>query len=144
FMRALGLDVGSKTIGIAVSELMQVTATGVTTLCWDENNMKSAGKALTKYIKEYEVSSIVIGVPKNMDESEGERTELSRIYAKRQERLFHIPTTLIDERLTTVSAERTLLLADVSRKKRKTVVDKVAAVLILQTYLDQPKQGGVQ
>ncbi|HLR54680.1 MAG TPA: Holliday junction resolvase RuvX [Pseudogracilibacillus sp.] len=143
-MRILGLDVGSKTIGVAVSDLMQLTATGVTTLSWDENNMKSADKDLSHYINEYEISSIVIGLPKNMDGSESSRSELSRIYAKRLERLFHIPTTLIDERLTTVSAERTLLLADVSRKKRKTVVDKVAAVLILQTYLDQPKQGGEQ
>lgn len=143
-MRALGLDVGSKTIGVAVSDLMHLTATGVTTLSWDENNMKSADKALTQYIKEYDVSTIVIGLPKNMNGSESDRSELSRIYAKRLERLFQIPTTLIDERLTTVSAERTLLLADVSRKKRKTVVDKVASVLILQTYLDQSKQGGVQ
>src|SRR5699024_8029608 len=99
---------------------------------------------LSHYINEYEISSIVIGLPKNMDGSESSRSELSRIYAKRMERLFHIPTILIDERLTTVSAEKTLLLADVSRKKRKTGVDKVAAVLILQTYLDEQKQGGEQ
>src|SRR5699024_7612292 len=143
-MRILGLDVGSKTIGVAVSDLMQLTATGVTTLSWDENNMKSADKDLSHYINKYEISSIVIVLPKNMDGSESRHSELSRMYAKRLKRLIHIPTILIDVRLTTVSAERTLLLADVSRKKRKTVVDKVAAVLILQTYLDQPKQGGDQ
>src|SRR5699024_3984142 len=143
-MRILGLDVGSKTIGVAVSDLMQLTATGVTTLSWDENNMKSADKDLSHYINEYEISSIVIGLPKNMDGSESSRSELSRIYAKRLERLFHIPTILIDERLTTVSAEKTLLLADVSSKKRKTVFYNVPDVFKLQTYLDQTKQGGEQ
>lgn len=136
-MRTLGLDVGSKTIGVAVSDLLHVTAQGITTLYWDEHDMTTADQPLADIIKEYDISKIVIGLPKHMDGSHSERGEISHIYAKRMERKFHIPTILIDERLSTVGAERTLLLADVSRKKRKNVIDKMAAVWILQGYLDQ-------
>jgi putative Holliday junction resolvase len=135
-MRILGLDVGSKTIGVAVSDMLHVTAQGITTLSWDEHDMTSADKALKEIIEKYEVSKIVIGHPKNMSGTEGKRATITMIYQKRLERIFNIPTELMDERLTTVQAERMLITADVSRKKRKDVIDKMAAVLILQSYLD--------
>lgn len=141
-MRILGLDVGSKTIGVAVSDALKMTAQGVTTLSWNEHDMSSADEELEKLIQAYEVSEIVIGLPRHMDGSHSARSEMSTIYAKRLERIFQLPTVLIDERLSTVAAERTLLEADVSRKKRKNVIDKMAAVWILQSYLDQHDQGG--
>lgn len=141
-MRILGLDVGSKTIGVAVSDALKMTAQGVTTLSWNEHDMSSADEELEKLIQAYEVSEIVIGLPRYMDGSHSARSEMSTIYAKRLERIFQLPTVLIDERLSTVAAERTLLEADVSRKKRKNVIDKMAAVWILQSYLDQHDQGG--
>lgn len=141
-MRILGLDVGSKTIGVAVSDALKMTAQGVTTLSWNEHDMSSADEELEKLIQAYEVSEIVIGLPRHMDGSHSARSEMSTIYAKRLERIFQLPTVLIDERLSTVAAERTLLEADVSRKKRKNVIDKMAAVWILQSYLNQHDQGG--
>src|SRR5690625_4047085 len=135
-MRILGLDVGSKTIGLAVSDALQITAQGLTTLTWNENDMSSADEALKKVISEYEVSEIVVGLPKHMNGTLGERGEISQIYARRLARVFSLPVHLIDERLTTVAAERALLEADVSRKKRDQVIDKMAAVIILQNFLD--------
>src|SRR5699024_8585525 len=136
----LGLDVGSKTIGVAVSDLLHVTAQGVTTISWNEHDMTTADQELADIIKEYDISKIVIGLPKHMDGSKSDRGEISSIYANRLERIFKVPTVLIDERLSTVAAERTLLLADVSRKKRKDVIDKMAAVWILQSYLDKHEE----
>lgn len=136
-MRILGLDVGSKTIGMAVSDALQITAQGLTTIAWDENDMSSADDCLQKTIQEYKIGAIVIGLPIHMNGSMSERGELTQIYARRLERKFGLPIHLIDERLTTIAAERTLLEADVSRKKRKQVIDKMAAVMILQSYLDQ-------
>lgn len=143
-MRALGLDIGSKTIGVAVSDAMYVTAQGITTIIWDEHDMSSADKELAAIIEEHDISEIVVGLPKNMDGSIGERGEISQIYANRLQRHFHLPVHLIDERLSTIAAERTLIEADVSRKKRKKVIDKMAAIVILQTYLDQGNMGGSQ
>lgn len=136
-MRIIGLDVGSKTIGVAVSDELQLTAQGLTTISWDENDMRSADKELTEIISEYEVSEIVIGLPKHMNGTIGDRGEISQIYAKRLERVHKLPVSLLDERLTTIAAERVLIDADVSRKKRKQVIDKMAAVMILQNYLDR-------
>ena len=136
-MRILGLDVGSKTIGASVSDALLMTAQGIKTIYWDENDMTSADAELQQLIDEYEVSKIVVGLPKNMDGSHGPRAEISQIYARRLERKFGIPAELSDERLSTMAATRTLLEADVSRKGRKKVIDKMAAVLILQNYLDQ-------
>ena len=143
-MRVLGLDVGSKTIGVAVSDALQLTAQGITTIIWDEHDMSSADKQLRNIIKDYEINQIIVGLPKNMDGSIGERGEISQIYARRLGRVFDLPVHLVDERLSTVAAERTLIEADVSRKKRKKVIDKMAAVVILQMYLDQGNIGGLQ
>jgi len=136
-MRILGLDVGSKTIGVAISDPFNLTAQGLTTIHWDENDMTSADEALRQIIDEYEVKKIVVGFPKNMDGSTGERANITNIYANRLARNFSIPVELYDERLSTMSAERTLLEADVSRKKRKKVIDQLAATIILQNYLDK-------
>jgi|SRR5699024_928970 len=138
-MRALGLDVGSKTIGVAVSDALRLTAQGLTTIAWTEHDMSSADEELAHIISKHEVSEIAVGLPKHMNGSIGERGELSQIYAKRLERTFNIPVRLVDERLSTVAAERALLEADVSRQKRRKVIDKMAAVMILQSYLDQQK-----
>ena len=136
-MRILSLDVGSKTIGVAVSDALKITAQGLTTIYWDENDMSSADKALSDIIKQHEVSEIVVGLPKHMNGPLGERGEISQIYARRLERIFNLPVHLLDERLTTVAAERVLLEGDVSRKKRSEIIDKMAAVIILQNYLEQ-------
>lgn len=135
-MRVLGLDVGSKTIGVAVSDALLLTAQGVKTIYWDENDMSSADNELNNLIHEYEVSKIVIGLPKHMNGSLSERAIFSERYAKRLKKKFTLPVFLLDERLSTMAANRTLLEADVSRKGRKKVIDKMAAVLILQNYLD--------
>src|SRR5699024_986813 len=136
-MRILGLDVGSKTIGVAVSDALKMTAQGITTLEWTENDMSTADEALKKIINEYEVSEIVLGLPKHMDGSIGDRAKLTERYANRLQRTVKLPIHFIDERLTTVAAERTLIEGNMSRQKRKQVIDKMAAVMILQTYLDK-------
>ncbi|UJL44922.1 Holliday junction resolvase RuvX [Virgibacillus sp. NKC19-16] len=136
-MKIIGLDVGSKTIGIAVSDALGWTAQGLTTLKWDEADISSADAALKEIIAEHEIGKAIVGLPKNMNGTIGERGQASERYAKHIEETHGIPAVLWDERLTTVAAERVLLKADVSRKKRKKVIDKVAAVMILQGYLDQ-------
>lgn len=136
-MKIIGLDVGSKTIGVAVSDAFGWTAQGLTTIKWNENDRKSADAELQAIIKEYEVEKVVVGLPKHMNGSIGERGEACMAYAKHVEKIHKIPAVLWDERLSTVAAERVLLEADMSRKKRKKVIDKMAAVMILQGFLDR-------
>jgi len=136
-MKVLALDVGSKTIGVAVSDELRMTAQGLTTIEWTEHDMSSADEELEQIIREHNISEIVVGLPKNMDGSVGERGKLTQIYANRLRRRFQLPVHLVDERLTTVAAEQVLLEADVSRKKRSKVIDKMAATIILQSYLAQ-------
>ncbi|GEN31015.1 putative Holliday junction resolvase [Cerasibacillus quisquiliarum] len=136
-MRLIGLDVGSKTIGVAISDALGWTAQGLTTLHWDDNDIHSADEDLAKIIKEHGVGKAIIGFPKNMNGTIGERGEACIRFSDHVEKTHHIPTELWDERLTTMAAERVLLEADMSRKKRKKVIDKMAATLILQSYLDQ-------
>lgn len=138
-MKTVGLDVGSKTIGVAVSDLLGLTAQGLTTIRWDEQDIDSADEQLKQIIDEQNVGKAVIGLPKHMNGTIGERGEASEAYAEHVEKVHNIPVILWDERLTTAAAERVLLEADMSRKKRKKVIDKMAAVMILQTYLDQLK-----
>src|SRR5690554_6162696 len=106
-MRILGLDVGSKTIGIAVSDPLKITAQGLTTLIWDENDMTSADERLQEIISEYEIEKIIVGLPINMDGTQGDRAKISEIYARRLERVFQLPVQLVDERLSTIAAEKT-------------------------------------
>lgn len=138
--RIIGLDVGSKTIGVAVSDAMGWTAQGIDTLRINEENEDFGIDQLIKIIDEYDVDTVIIGLPKNMNNSIGPRGEASIQFKDllQQERP-ELKLVMWDERLSTVGAERTLLEADVSRKKRKKVIDKMAAVFILQGYLDSIK-----
>ncbi|MCP3025589.1 Holliday junction resolvase RuvX [Halobacillus sp. A5] len=135
-MKKLGLDVGEKTIGLAVSDALGWTAQGLTTLKWDENNYTTAREPLRQIINENEVSEAVVGLPRNMNGTIGPRGEASQRFGKWLEKEFKVNVQYWDERLTTMAAERVLLDADVSRDKRKKVIDKMAAVIILQSYLD--------
>ncbi|MFG6114234.1 Holliday junction resolvase RuvX [Halobacillus sp. MO56] len=135
-MKTMGLDVGEKTIGVAVSDGLGWTAQGITTLKWTEPDFDTAHEALKKLIEEHDVSKMVIGLPKNMNGTVGPRGEASKDFGIKIEEAFEIPVVFWDERLTTMAAERVLLNADVSRKKRKKVIDKMAASIILQSYLD--------
>ncbi|WP_214775595.1 Holliday junction resolvase RuvX [Exiguobacterium sp. s37] len=135
--RVMGLDVGSKTIGVAVSDLMGWTAQGVETVYWTEPDFDEAVRLLRPFIEQYDVKEVVVGHPKNMNGTVGPRGEASEAFAKAFTEQTGLPCVLVDERLTTMQAERMLISADVSRKKRKAVIDKMAAVMILQNYLDR-------
>jgi len=133
--RYMALDIGDRTIGIAVSDLLGLTAQGVETIRRrkEEDDLKRLGELM----EEYETKALVSGLPKNMDGSEGERCSIVKEFmAKVQEVYPEVEVTFWDERLSTVAASRSLIEADVSRKKRKKVIDKMAAVFILQGYLD--------
>ncbi|KAA2275367.1 Holliday junction resolvase RuvX [Staphylococcus haemolyticus] len=135
--KILGLDVGSKTVGVAISDLMGWTAQGLDTLRINEELEDFGIDQLVAIIKEHNVGSVVIGLPKNMNNSIGFRGEASLRYKELlKESLPDIEIIMWDERLSTMAAERSLLEADVSRQKRKKVIDKMAAVFILQGYLD--------
>ena len=138
-MRALGLDVGTKTIGVAVSDALGWTAQGIETVKINEERQKFGLDRLKEIINSYEIDKIIVGLPKNMNGSIGERGEACTRFAKMIEEEFKLPVILWDERLSTMAAERFLISADVSRKKRKQVIDKMAAVVILQNYLDSIK-----
>ncbi|GAB2554765.1 Holliday junction resolvase RuvX [Gracilibacillus alcaliphilus] len=132
----LGLDVGSKTIGVAISDALGWTAQGLTTLHWTEPDYVTLEDTFKQLIDEHTIEKIVIGLPKNMNGSIGFRGEASQNFAQFLRDHFSVEVVLWDERLTTMAAERVLLEADVSRSKRKKVIDKMAAVMILQGYLD--------
>lgn len=133
-MRIMGLDVGTKTIGVSISDELGWTAQGLDVI--RRTTLQNDMAQLLQLIDRYQVGQVVVGLPKNMDGSIGEMGELSQAFARSLEREAKVPVVLWDERLTTQTAERLLLSADVSRKKRKQVIDKMAAVLILQNYLD--------
>ncbi|HSI66840.1 MAG TPA: Holliday junction resolvase RuvX [Planococcus sp. (in: firmicutes)] len=138
-MRTMGLDVGSKTIGVAISDALGWTAQGIETIKINEAQEEFGMVRLGELIKQYEVTHIVVGYPKNMNNSIGPRAEASERFAALLEEVYSISVTLWDERLTTMAAEKMLISADVSRKNRKKVIDKMAAVMILQGYLDFKK-----
>ena len=136
-MRVMGLDVGSKTVGVAIDPL-GFTAQGVEIIKIDEEAEEFGFDRLGELVKEYKVEKFVVGLPKNMNNTEGPRVEASKAYGDKIKEIFGIPVDYQDERLTTVQAERMLVeQADVSRGKRKKVIDKLAAQLILQNYLDR-------
>ncbi|MGH2318215.1 Holliday junction resolvase RuvX [Planococcus sp. SE5232] len=138
-MRIMGLDVGSKTIGVAISDPMGWTAQGIETVKINEAIEEFGMDRLGELIKQYEVTEAVVGYPKNMNNSIGPRAEASERFAALLKEAYSIPVVLWDERLTTSAAEKMLISADVSRKNRKKVIDKMAAVMILQGYLDFKK-----
>lgn len=138
-MRILGLDVGDKRIGAAISDPMGWTAQGLKTI-YRKESTKNDIDEIKSIINEYHVEKIVIGLPKNMNNTLGPQGEKVIKYSNMLKEKTGIPIEFYDERLSTMAVERTLIEADVSRAKRKTVVDKLAAVYILQTYLDsRPK-----
>lgn len=131
--RIMGVDIGEKRIGIAISDPLKITAQGVETYTRKGDNDE---EYIAKRARELGASLIVAGLPLNMNGSEGPSAKMVREFMKKVSS-FGLPVEFIDERLTTVSAERILIEADVSRKKRRQVVDKIAAVYILRTYLER-------
>lgn len=134
-MRIMSLDVGSRTIGIACSDVLLMTAQGIETI--RRTSLEKDFNRLQELIAEYEVHELVVGMPKNMNGTKGERAEKTEEFVEKMKEVIDLPVSYWDERLSTVMAERQLIAADVSRKKRKSVIDKMAAVVILQGYLDR-------
>ena len=134
-MRIMSLDVGSRTIGIACSDALLMTAQGIETI--RRTSLAKDFNRLQELIAEYEVHELVVGMPKNMNGTKGERAEKTEEFVEKMKEVIDLPVSYWDERLSTVMAERQLIAADVSRKKRKSVIDKMAAVVILQGYLDR-------
>ena len=133
-MRKMALDYGEVRIGIAFSDLLNIIANGYET--YTRRGLQQDIEYLANLAKEKEVDTIILGLPINMDGTEGERALLSREFGEKLKSLVDVKVDFLDERLTTVSAERLLISADVRREKRKTVIDKIAATIILQDYLD--------
>ena len=134
-MRIMALDVGSRTIGIACSDALLMTAQGIETI--RRTSLENDFNRLRELISEYEVHELVVGMPKNMNGTKGDRAEKTEEFVGKMKAVIDLSVTFWDERLSTVMAERQLIAADVSRKKRKGVIDKMAAVVILQGYLDR-------
>lgn len=134
-MRIMSLDVGSRTIGIACSDALLMTAQGIETI--RRTSLEKDFHRLQELIIEYEVHELVVGMPKNMNGTKGDRAVKTEEFVAKMKEVIDLPVTYWDERLSTVMAERQLIAADVSRKKRKSVIDKMAAVVILQGYLDR-------
>ena len=132
--RIMALDVGTKRIGIAVSDEMELTAQGVDVLTRSGRSKDFA--RMSEIIKRYSPTLLVVGMPLNMDGTLGESARQALAFADSLKNEFGIPVETWDERLTTVSSEKILIEADVSRRKRKKVIDKVAATLILQSFMD--------
>lgn len=136
-MRIMGLDYGSKTIGVAISDPMGLTAQGMEIIRREEENkLRKSLRRIEELVQEYQVEEIVLGFPKNMNNTIGERAEKSLQLKETLERRLGLPVVMWDERLTTVEADRTLIEAGVRRENRKKYVDMIAAVFILQGYLD--------
>lgn len=139
-MRVMGLDVGSKTVGVAISDPLGWTAQGLEIIQINENKEEFGLDRMAELVEEYQVESFVIGLPKNMNGSIGERAEASMAYGDKLKEIFELPVIYQDERLTTMQVNRMMIEeGDLSRKKRKAVVDKLAAQMILQTYIDKQK-----
>lgn len=135
-MRAMSLDVGTKTIGVATSDLLMMIAGGVETI--RRTSLQKDFERIAQLIKEHEVDTIVVGYPKNMNGSVGERAQMCEEFAEElRQRFPNLKVVLWDERLSTVAAEKVLVDADMRRKKRRQVIDMMAAVVILQNYLDR-------
>lgn len=142
-MRIMSLDVGSKTVGVACSDALYLTAQGIETI--RRSSLAKDLDRISQLVSDYEVEEIVVGMPKNMNGTKGERAEETEFFVGKLKEVVTVPITYWDERLSTVMATRSLIEADVSRKKRKKVIDKMAAVVILQGYLDrrQHSKGGL-
>ena len=136
-MRIMGLDFGAKTVGVAISDSLLLTAQGIEIIRRkEENKLRQTLARIEELIVEYEVKEIVLGLPKNMNASEGVRVELTNEFKEKLERRTGLPVTFWDERLTTVAADKIMMEAGIRRENRKDHVDRIAASLILQGYLD--------
>ena len=136
-MRIMGLDFGSKTVGVAICDPLGITAQGIETITRkEENKLRKTLGRIEALIEEYEITSIVLGYPKNMDDTIGERAEKTLEFKAMLERRTGLPVIMWDERLTTIEADQILRESGVRRENRKAVIDKVAACIILQGYLD--------
>ena len=145
-MRIMGLDFGSKTVGVAISDSLLLTAQGKEIILRkEENKLRQTLARIEELIVEYEVGEIVLGLPKHMNATEGVRAELTYEFKDKLERRTGLPVALWDERLTTVAADRLMMEAGIRRENRKEYVDKIAASIILQSYLDarEKKDGEV-
>ena len=138
-MRYLGLDLGTKTLGVAISDTTKTIATSLQTIRFNELDYDHATKELKVLLKDFNVEKIVLGFPKNMNNTVGESGERTLKFKEKLEIEFGIPVIMQDERLSTVEATNYMLEANASRKKRKVKIDSVAANIILQTYLDKEK-----
>lgn len=140
-MRIMGLDYGSKTVGVAISDPEGIIASGIEIIRRkDENKLRQTLARIEELIGEYEVGEIVLGWPKNMNNTEGFRVELTNEFKEKLERRTGLPVHVYDERLTTVIADKTMMEAGVRRENRKDFVDKIAATIILQDYLDSVRR----
>lgn len=131
----MGLDLGTKTIGIAISDSLQSISTGLETI--KRTKFKADSARLQEIIEEQQIIALILGLPLNMDGSEGPRAQSTRAFARNVSANISLPLIFWDERLSTVAAERALIEADSSRKRRKEVIDKMAATIILQGALDR-------
>lgn len=133
----MGLDYGTKTVGVAISDALKITAQGIETIeRKEENKLRRTCARIVELIKEYDVEKIVLGFPKHMNNDIGERAEKALEFGEMLKRRTGLEVVMWDERLTTVAAERTLIESKVRRENRKQYIDKIAAVFILQGYLD--------
>lgn len=140
-MRIMGLDYGSKTVGVAMSDELLITAQVLETITRkEENKLRKTYARIEEIAKEYQVEQIVLGYPKNMNNTLGERIERTEEFKAALERRTGLPVVLWDERLTTVAAQKSLMESEVRREHRKEYVDQVAAAFILQGYLDRMKR----
>lgn len=137
-MRIMGLDFGSKTVGVAISDSLLITAQGVEIIRRkEENKLRQTLARIEELIVENEVEEIVLGLPKNMNATEGARVELTMEFKEKLERRTGLPVVMWDERLTTVAADKAMMEAGIRRENRKDYVDMIAATFILQGYLDR-------
>lgn len=140
-MRIMGLDYGSKTVGVAISDELLITAQGKEIIRREqENKLRRTCARIEELIEEYEVTQIVLGLPKNMNDTEGERAQKTHEFEEMLIRRTGLPVTLWDERLTTVAADKAMMEAGIRREKRRDYVDMIAAALILQGYLDSRRK----
>ena len=141
-MRIMGLDYGSKTVGVAMSDELLITAQVLETITRkDENKLRKTLARIKEIVEEYQVEKIVLGYPKNMNNTLGERIERTMEFKEAVEKRCNLPVILWDERLTTIAAEKSLIESNVRREHRKDYVDQIAAAFILQGYLDSLKKG---
>ena len=138
-MRVLGLDLGNRTLGMAISDFLGILANPIGTFRFEDQNLNSALEETKRVIKENQVEKIVLGFPKNMNGTIGPQAEYCLKFKEMLEEATALEVIMVDERLTSKQADVIMLAADMSRKKRKKNVDKLAATIILQTYLDTKK-----